>query len=150
MGYGIGPLFLAPITEIPQIGRNLPYIVPLAIFCILQIPTALVDNFAGFCILRFIAGFVSSPPLATGGESLPPPLPLPPLLFLYPHFHFFFFSFFTFTNSSYPLERRPSRLLFPAPSQLSLLINSIQDIHRSLLPNPIVARDSLLRSECSD
>ena len=69
VGYGIGPLFLAPITEIPQIGRNLPYIVPLAIFCILQIPTALVDNFAGFCVLRFIAGFVSSPPLATGGES---------------------------------------------------------------------------------
>lgn len=69
VGYGIGPLFLAPITEIPQIGRNLPYIVPLAIFCILQVPTALVENFAGFCILRFIAGFVSSPPLATGGES---------------------------------------------------------------------------------
>lgn len=70
VGYGIGPLFLAPITEIPQIGRNLPYIVPLAIFCLLQIPTALVENFAGFCVLRFIAGFVSSPPLATGGESL--------------------------------------------------------------------------------
>lgn len=70
VGYGIGPLFLAPITEIPQIGRNLPYIVPLAIFCVLQVPTALVDNFAGFCILRFIAGFVSSPPLATGGASL--------------------------------------------------------------------------------
>jgi hypothetical protein len=68
VGYGIGPLFLAPITEIPQIGRNLPYIVPLAIFCLLQIPTALVNNFAGFCILRFVAGFVSSPPLATGGK----------------------------------------------------------------------------------
>ena len=80
VGYGIGPLFLAPITEIPQIGRNLPYIVPLAIFCILQVPTALVDNFAGFCILRFVAGFVSSPPLATGGESscsLPPVIILP-------------------------------------------------------------------------
>lgn len=69
-GYGIGPLFLAPITEIPQIGRNLPYIVPLAIFCILQVPTALVDNFVGFCILRFIAGFVSSPPLVRLSLSL--------------------------------------------------------------------------------
>jgi hypothetical protein len=85
VGYGIGPLFLAPITEIPQIGRNLPYIIPLAIFCLLQIPTALVENFAGFCVLRFIAGFVSSPPLATGGESFsffPLYRPLRPLLLL--------------------------------------------------------------------
>ena len=69
LGYGVGPLFLAPITEIPAVGRTLPYIVTLAIFCILQIPTALAKNFAGFCVLRFLAGFVGSPPLATGGES---------------------------------------------------------------------------------
>lgn len=68
VGYGVGPLFLSPITELPQIGRTIPYIIPLAIFCILQVPTALVTNFAGFLVLRFIAGFVSSPPLATGGE----------------------------------------------------------------------------------
>ncbi|KAK4686128.1 MFS transporter, DHA1 family, multidrug resistance protein, partial [Tremellales sp. Uapishka_1] len=66
-GYGIGPLFLSPITEIPKVGRTIPYIVTLALFCILQIPTALVTNFAGFAILRFLAGFVGSPPLATGG-----------------------------------------------------------------------------------
>ena len=52
----------------PKIGRTIPYIIPLALFAILQIPTALVTNFAGFCVLRFLAGFVSSPPLATGGE----------------------------------------------------------------------------------
>lgn len=69
-GYGIGPLFLSPITEIPHVGRTIPYIVTLAIFCVLQVPTALVTNFAGFAILRFIAGFVGSPPLATGGEIL--------------------------------------------------------------------------------
>jgi len=68
-GYGIGPLFLSPMTEIPAIGRTPPYIITLAIFTILQVPTALVDNFAGFAILRFLAGFVGSPPLATGGES---------------------------------------------------------------------------------
>ena len=68
VGYGVGPLFLAPISEIPQIGRTKPYIITLAIFCVLQVPTALVDNFAGFAILRFLAGFVGSPPLATGGE----------------------------------------------------------------------------------
>lgn len=73
VGYGIGPLVLSPITEIPQIGRNLPYIIPLAIFCILQVPTALVDNFAGFIVLRFLGGFISASPLATGGESFPFP-----------------------------------------------------------------------------
>lgn len=69
VGYGIGPLVLSPITEIPQIGRNLPYIIPLAIFCVLQVPTALVDNFAGFIVLRFLGGFISASPLATGGGS---------------------------------------------------------------------------------
>ena len=67
-GYGVGPLFLAPITEIPAIGRTNPYIITIALFCILQIPTALVTNFAGFAILRFLAGFIGSPPLATGGQ----------------------------------------------------------------------------------
>ena len=47
VGYGTGPLFLSPISEIPQIGRSIPYIITLALFCILQVPTALVDNFAG-------------------------------------------------------------------------------------------------------
>jgi DHA1 family multidrug resistance protein-like MFS transporter len=86
VGYGVGPLFLSPISEIPQIGRSIPYIVTLALFCILQVPTALVNNFAGLvslplppystrkltlqCILRFLAGFIGSPPLATGGASL--------------------------------------------------------------------------------
>jgi len=69
-GYGIGPLFLSPMTEIPAVGRTIPYIITLAIFCILQVPTALVTNFAGFAILRFLAGFVGSPPLATGGASI--------------------------------------------------------------------------------
>lgn len=70
-GYGIGPLFLSPITEIPAVGRTAPYIITLALFCILQVPTALVTNFAGFCVLRFLAGFIGSPPLATGGGSFP-------------------------------------------------------------------------------
>lgn len=69
-GYGIGPLFLSPMTEIPAVGRTTPYILTLAIFCVLQVPTALVTNIAGFCILRFLAGFVGSPPLATGGASI--------------------------------------------------------------------------------
>jgi hypothetical protein len=31
-----------------------------------------VDHIAPFLVLRFLAGFVGSPPLATGGMSLPP------------------------------------------------------------------------------
>lgn len=70
LGYGIGPLVLAPITEVPAIGRTSPYIITLLIYALLQIPNALVDNFAGFCVLRFLSGFVGSPVLATGGELL--------------------------------------------------------------------------------
>ncbi|WVF68833.1 hypothetical protein IAT40_003606 [Kwoniella sp. CBS 6097] len=70
VGYGVGPLFLSPLTEIPLIGRTIPYIITLAIYCVLQVPTALVTNFAGFAILRFLAGFAGSPPLATGGATI--------------------------------------------------------------------------------
>lgn len=70
-GYGLGPMVgLSSISEIPAIGRSAPYLVTLFIFVILQIPTALVNNIAGFMILRFLAGFFGSPPLATGGASI--------------------------------------------------------------------------------
>lgn len=68
--YSTGPLLWSPLTEIPAIGRNPPYMITLIIFVILQVPTALVNNFAGLCVLRFLAGFFGSPPLATGGASL--------------------------------------------------------------------------------
>ncbi|KAF2012679.1 MFS general substrate transporter [Aaosphaeria arxii CBS 175.79] len=68
--YGIGPLLFSPLSEIPVIGRNLPYIISYAIFVILLVPTALVDNFAGLVVLRFLQGFFGSPCLATGGASL--------------------------------------------------------------------------------
>ena len=58
------------MSEIPAIGRAIPYVISLLIFVILQIPTALVKNIAGFMILRFLAGLFGSPPLATGGASV--------------------------------------------------------------------------------
>lgn len=70
VGYGIGPLFLAPLSEIPFIGRNPPYVITLAIFVALQAITATVQNFAGLLVLRFLAGFIGSPVLATGGASV--------------------------------------------------------------------------------
>lgn len=69
-GYGIGPCILSPITEISWVGRNGPYIVGLGLFTILQVPNALVDNVAGYMIIRFLAGFAGSPVLATGGASV--------------------------------------------------------------------------------
>ena len=70
LAYGIGPLLFSPLSEIPVIGRNPPYIVSYAIFVILLVPTALVDNFAGLIVLRFLQGFFGSPCLATGGATL--------------------------------------------------------------------------------
>jgi len=68
--YGLGPLLFSPLSEIPIIGRNPPYIVSYAIFVILIVPSALVDNFAGLIVLRFLQGFFGSPCLATGGATL--------------------------------------------------------------------------------
>lgn len=68
LGYAVGPLLLAPISEIPSVGRTPPYIITLFIFTMLQLGTVYVPNFGGFCVLRFLAGFAGSPPLATGGE----------------------------------------------------------------------------------
>ncbi|KAK3045701.1 hypothetical protein LTS18_013622, partial [Coniosporium uncinatum] len=70
LAYGIGPMLWSPLSEMPAIGRNPPYLATFAIFVILLVPTALVDNMAGLVVLRFLAGFFGSPCLATGGASL--------------------------------------------------------------------------------
>ena len=69
-GYGLGPMIFAPMSEIPQIGRNPIYIGTLAVFVILQVPTALAINFAMLLCFRFLTGFIGSPVLATGGASI--------------------------------------------------------------------------------
>lgn len=69
-GYGLGPMILSPITEVARIGRNWPYVVSIGLFVIMQIPMAQCNNVAGFMILRFIAGFLESPVLATGGATM--------------------------------------------------------------------------------
>jgi MFS family permease len=62
------------ITAAIYMGSSIwaPYVITLFIFTLLQLGTVYVPNFAGFCILRFLAGFAGSPPLATGGEYLRP------------------------------------------------------------------------------
>jgi DHA1 family multidrug resistance protein-like MFS transporter len=69
VGYGVGPLLFAPLSEIPAIGRNPPYIYSYIIFVALALATALVDNFAGLLVLRFLLGFFGAPALANAGAS---------------------------------------------------------------------------------
>ena len=70
LGYGFGCLLFSPLSEIPAIGRNPPYAISGALFILLCIPSALMDNYAGLMILRFLLGFAGSPCLATVGASL--------------------------------------------------------------------------------
>ncbi|KAF2747721.1 MFS general substrate transporter [Sporormia fimetaria CBS 119925] len=70
LAYGIGPLLFSPLSEIPVIGRNPPYMISYAIFVILLVPSALINNFPGLIVLRFLQGFFGSPCLATGGATL--------------------------------------------------------------------------------
>lgn len=70
LGYGVGPMVLSPLSEIPAIGRNPPYVITLVIFVVLQVPTAIIDSLAGYLVLRFLAGFMGSPALSTGGATI--------------------------------------------------------------------------------
>lgn len=70
LGYGIGPLLFSPLSEMPSIGRNPPYIITFSIFMVLSIGVACVDNFPALIVLRFLQGFFGSPCLATGGATI--------------------------------------------------------------------------------
>ncbi len=70
LAYGMGPLIFAPMSEIPIIGRSPVYAVTFFIFVILSIPTALVNNFAGLLVLRYLQGFFGSPCLANGAATM--------------------------------------------------------------------------------
>lgn len=51
-----GPMVLAPLSEIPPIGRNPVYLSTLALFVLFQIPTALATNLAMLLVFRFVTG----------------------------------------------------------------------------------------------
>ena len=67
---GVGPLLFAPMSEIALFGRNWVYIPTFFLFVILSIPTAVVKNYAGLIVLRFLQGFFGSPCLANGGATV--------------------------------------------------------------------------------
>ncbi|KUJ07884.1 MFS general substrate transporter [Mollisia scopiformis] len=69
LAYGVGPLLFAPLSEIPIIGRNPLYYITFILFFALSFPTAVVENFAGLLVLRFLQGFFGSPALANAGAT---------------------------------------------------------------------------------
>jgi DHA1 family multidrug resistance protein-like MFS transporter len=66
---GVGPLLFVPLSEIPVIGRNPAYYPTFILFFALSFPTAVVGNFAGLLVLRFLQGFFGSPALANAGAT---------------------------------------------------------------------------------
>lgn len=70
LAYGMGPLLWSPLSEIPKIGRSPIYAFTMAVFVIISLPTAMVNNFAGLLVLRFLQGFFGSPCLATGAATM--------------------------------------------------------------------------------
>ncbi|KAJ7070308.1 major facilitator superfamily domain-containing protein [Mycena belliarum] len=70
LGYGIGPMFLAPLQELPVLGRNPVYMITLLLFVIFQIPIVTATNMSTVLAMRFLTGFFGSPALATGGASM--------------------------------------------------------------------------------
>ncbi|KAJ6465173.1 major facilitator superfamily domain-containing protein [Mycena vitilis] len=70
LGYGIGPMFLTPLQELPILGRNPVYIATLFLFVIFQIPLITAQNMNTVLAMRFLTGLVGSPALATGGASM--------------------------------------------------------------------------------
>ncbi len=63
-------MFLAPLQELPGIGRNPVYMVTLFLFVVFQVPVTVARNMSTVLAFRFLTGFVGSPALATGGASM--------------------------------------------------------------------------------
>ncbi|KAF2438121.1 MFS general substrate transporter, partial [Karstenula rhodostoma CBS 690.94] len=69
LGYGTGPPIFSPLSEIPMVGRNVPYTISLAIFVIVTAISSGVSNFAGIVVIRFIQGFFGGTVLSAGAAS---------------------------------------------------------------------------------
>ena len=63
-------MLLAPLQDMPALGRNPAYDFGLALLVVFQGPLLFAKNMATVLISRIITGFVGSPALATGGASM--------------------------------------------------------------------------------
>ncbi|KAI7070919.1 multidrug resistance protein-like protein [Hortaea werneckii] len=70
LGYGMGPMIFAPLSEIPFVGRNKIYLGTLLVFVFFNFGVVYAKNIGMLLAFRFLTGFFGSPVLATGGASL--------------------------------------------------------------------------------
>ncbi|CAI7570080.1 unnamed protein product [Penicillium pancosmium] len=70
IAYGIGPLILSPLSNLPSIGRSPVYFFGSLAFCLCNIGAAEAKNLHTILILRFFGGLVGSAPISVGGASL--------------------------------------------------------------------------------
>lgn len=63
-------MFFSPISELPSIGRNIPYVGSFALFLVFSAIAATAKSFSGLVIARLFQGLMGSPALATGGASM--------------------------------------------------------------------------------
>ncbi|KAK7052542.1 MFS polyamine transporter [Favolaschia claudopus] len=68
IGFGIGPLALAPLSEV--LGRRTIYILSMLFYFIFTLPGALAPNAATLVITRQIAGLAASAPICNVGGSI--------------------------------------------------------------------------------
>ncbi|KAE8372010.1 major facilitator superfamily domain-containing protein [Aspergillus bertholletiae] len=70
IAYGIGPLILSPLSNLPSIGRTPVYVLGSLAFCLFNIGTALAKNLHTILVLRFFGGLIGSAPISVGGATL--------------------------------------------------------------------------------
>ncbi|EDN90845.1 hypothetical protein SS1G_00245 [Sclerotinia sclerotiorum 1980 UF-70] len=68
LGLGIGPLFLAPLSELH--GRRIVYLSCFTIFTVLNVGCALAPNIAALSTLRLLSGMAGSAGPSLGGSSI--------------------------------------------------------------------------------
>ncbi|KAF8996139.1 MFS polyamine transporter [Cyathus striatus] len=68
IGFGIGPLFFAPLSEV--LGRRPMYIVSILLYFLFTFPGALAKNAATLVIARQIAGIAASAPMCNVGGTI--------------------------------------------------------------------------------
>ncbi|EDR06334.1 polyamine transporter [Laccaria bicolor S238N-H82] len=68
MGFGLGPLFLAPLSEV--FGRRPIYCISIFLYFIFTLPSALAKNGATLVVARMIAGLCASAPICNVGGTI--------------------------------------------------------------------------------
>ncbi|KAK9470224.1 major facilitator superfamily domain-containing protein [Dipodascopsis tothii] len=74
LGFAIGPLFIAPLSEL--YGRQIIYRLSTILFTVFTIGCGECQNFASLMILRMICGLLGATPLALGNGSVADLIPI--------------------------------------------------------------------------